>query len=285
MKEIRLEWQRRVISPLEARRGRFAALVALAVVAFPMPMAVFGQPLDAIVGWLGLSFLIVGIIVAFYGLLRVGTKAGRVVLGTGAGLVVFMVVILGIFGVPGIPTGSFGVTTPGGTGGWQLCMTNVKYASLGIGTCVATANALLTETKGNPAPASASLKFVYWNFTLTPPPGSTQSAFNIIITISPPPSVTNTSNPTTTGPSIALTGSGQYNVVFTPASGTATTQLVIVPVTPGTAKVVAVQIQYAPILAQLALTQYPFGLTFTVTCQDQASGASIGSMALTTTVN
>src|SRR6266508_2450075 len=249
MKEIRLEWQRRVISPLEARRGRFAALVALAVVAFPMPMAVFGQPLDAIVGWLGLSFLIVGIIVAFYGLLRVGTKAGRVVLGTGAGLVVFMVVILG------------------------------------IGTCVATANALLTETKGNPAPASASLKFVYWNFTLTPPPGSTQSAFNIIITISPPPSVTNTSNPTTTGPSIALTGSGQYNVVFTPASGTATTQLVIVPVTPGTAKVVAVQIQYAPILAQLALTQYPFGLTFTVTCQDQASGASIGSMALTTTVN
>jgi hypothetical protein len=166
-----------------------------------------------------------------------------------------------------------------------MCMTNAKYASLGIGTCVSTANALLTETKGNPAPASASSKYVYFNLTLTPPPGSTQVAYNEILSVAAPPSVTNTSNPTTSGTSIALTGSGQYNVVMTPNGGTATTQLVVVPVSPGTARTVAYQVQYAPILAQLALTQYPIGITFVFTFTDQATGASIGTITITTTVN
>jgi len=252
-------------------------------------MAVFGQPLDLIVGWIAIAFLIIGILVIVKSLPKIATRSGRIVAGAGAGLVVFMIVTVGIFGVPSLPGASISVTPPGGQGGWQVCVTNAKYASIGIGTCVATLNALFTETKCS-CTNTTKLGFqnavrAYFNLTLTPPPGSNVQAFNIIASLSPPPSVTNTSNPSATGPSLALTGSGQYDVTITPSGGTATVQLVIVPVTPGTAKTIAYQVHYAPLLGQLALTQYPFGLTFTFTLVDQASGATIGTVTLTTTIN
>src|SRR6266545_4559193 len=88
MKAILAEnWERSVNG---RKRNMVAAALALAIVGAPFPMAVFGQPLDAVVGWHGLAFLVIGLFVAVWGLLKVGTKAGRIVLATGAGLVVFM---------------------------------------------------------------------------------------------------------------------------------------------------------------------------------------------------
>jgi hypothetical protein len=97
--------------------------------------------------------------------------------------------------------------------------------------------------------------------------------------------VTNTSAPTTTGPVLALTSSGQYDVLITPSGGTATTQLVVIPVSPGTAKTAAYQVHMSSIGAQLALAQYPLGFTLVFTFQDQGSGSSIGTVQLTVTFN
>jgi hypothetical protein len=249
------------------------------------PDALLGQPTDSILSWVFLAIVLMAIGLAAWGVLKFRSKQGRWGFGAGVAVVIIGAVLMGATGIPGLPAGSFGVTPPGGTGGWQLCVTNANYASVGIGTCVSTMSALVTFVKGNPAPASASAKRIYFNISLTPPPGSTQVAFNEIATVAAPPTVTNTSAPTTTGPVLALTSSGQYDVLITPSGGTATTQLVIIPVSPGTAKTAAYQVHLSSIGAQLALAQYPIGFSLIFTFQDQGTGSSIGTVQLTVTFN
>jgi hypothetical protein len=249
------------------------------------PDALLGQPTDSILAWVFLALVLLAVGLAGWGVLKFKSKQGRMGFVGGAVGVIIFAVLMGATGIPGLPAGSFGVQPPGGTGGWQLCVTNANYASVGVGTCVSTISALVTFVKGNPAPASAANKRIYFNVSLTPPPGSTQVAYNEIATVAAPPTVTNTSAPTTTGPVLALTSSGQYDVLITPSGGTATTQLVVIPVSPGTAKTAAYQVHMSSIGAQLALAQYPLGFTLVFTFQDQGSGSSIGTVQLTVTFN
>lgn len=248
------------------------------------PDLLLGQPTDTILGWVFLALILVAVGLAVWGILKFRSKPGRMGFVAGAAMAVIFAVLMGATGIPGIPAGSFGVTPPGGVGGWQLCVTNANYGSVGVGTCVSTIAALTTFTKGQPG-AGATAKRIYFNVSLTPPPGSTQVAFNIIATVAAPPTITNTSAPTTTGPVLALTSSGQYDVVITPSGGTATTQLVVIPVSPGTAKTAAFQVHLSALCSQLALAQYPVGFNLVFTFTDQGTGTSIGTITLTDTIN
>ena len=269
-----------VESVRRTREGKLGTLFLALALSALSPMAIFGQPVDSIVGGFGLVALVVGLVFLLWGGFTFMTTKGKQKLIGGIAGVVIAIVMIGIFGIPTLPSGGF-ITPDEQPGAWQVCLTNANYATIGLGTCPTSMVGAKAVLKSQTVPTSNF--YVYFNITVTPPAGSTQVAFNTIMRVNTPPSLTNTSDPSQTAPVLALLTGGQYDVVITPASGTATNEQQVVPLTPGTAKVVAFRVHFGTIIGQLSLGQYPVGVTVTFSVSDQNSGQVYGSLSLSVT--
>ncbi len=251
-------------------------------------MVVFGQPLDSLFGAAGLVMLLVGVAYAAWGgvtfMSAKGKKklmGGLVALAIGGGLFF-------VFGSPVLP-GTLNPTAPTAPGQWQVCLTNANYATVGLGTC---ANSMVASKaipyKVQPGvnttkDAADNAMYVYFNITVTPPSGSNKVSYNAIVATGSVPTLTNTTQPSTTAPVVALRTGGQYDVLITPSGGTGTYQTQTVPYTPGTSTVVGFQVHIGRIASQLSLGQYPVGVTVTFTVTDQSSGTLYGTISLSMT--
>lgn len=246
-------------------------------------MAILGQPMDSVLSGLAIAAIIVGFLGAiFLGLTKYKTPKGKSWILGGSVAFVVGIVLFSMVGAPVIPGSLTPGVTPGTPGSWLICYTNVgPVGTIGPGTCPTNIVAVKAVTKSQTAPTSNFV--VYYNATVTPPSGSTQTAFNINVQTGSVPSFTNTSSPSTTAPVLGLNAGGTYTLTITPASGTATQQFQQVPLSPGTSKVIAFQMKFSPIIGQLALGQYPIGTTVTVTFTDAVSGALYGTLSVTAT--
>jgi len=233
-----------------------------------------------VLGAVGLVVLVAGVLYTVWGFLTVMTKKGRMKLATGIGGLIVGIILVSAYGLPTLPGISAPPPSAGGT--WQICVADANGASIGLGLCPTTMNGLKSVTKTQSSPAGF---YVYFNVTLTPPAGSTQTAFNVIAGLGAVQTLTNTSNPSQTGPALALRSTGVYDVKITPAGGSASYAQAIVTLSPGSSLTVAYQVHFSGLTQQLALTQYPFTVVQSFTFVDQTSGASLGSVTLSMTVN
>ena len=232
-------------------------------------MAVVGQPVDSILGAVGVIALVLGLVLGIWGIFIFMTPKGKRRILQGVVGLVIGVIVVAIFGIPVLPSGGLISTTPQ-PGAWQVCLTNANHATVGLGTCPTSMVGAKAVLKSQPN-ATSNYR-IYFNLTATPPAGSTVTAYNVVFKVNTPPSLTNTSDPSQTAPVLALLTGGQYDVVITPSGGTATNEQQIIPLTPGTAKVVAFQVHFSNIIGKLSLGQYPVGVTVSFSISDQTTG-------------
>lgn len=277
----------------ERSRARFAGVMLALLGVGLQPLAVFGQPLDSVFGVFGLILLIGGIAFAAWGTFTVMTARGKGRLMGGVIGLVIGAIVIAMFGVPALPSATLGTTPPSTGGTWQVCLVNVNGPTLGAGTCPTSATGILTTKLGQPGTFTAggvsgtTNKFAYWafNVTVTPPSGSTQVSYNIVAAVvTPVQSVSNTSNSANFGPSLATRTSGAYDVGMTPNGGTQTFQTSTFGGTPGTQRTLAVVAQFGSALTELAVAQYPTSVSFSISFSDQTSGAVLGTLTFSCTV-
>lgn len=233
---------------------------------------------------IGVLLFVLGAIGAVWGFLKLDTKKGKTYFGVGLAML-----LVGAF-ISGSVIAGF-LTSPGGftgnqpnTAGWQVCLINVAGGSIGAGTCPTQANGILTMGLGQPGYFSSggTGPQAYWNanFTITPPAGSTQVAYNLVVAVGSVMTVSNTSNSANFGPILATRTSGAYDVKI----GSSDYQTSIQTAVSGTKTTVALIIHWGNALSELAVAQYPISISFTIGITDQNSGASYGSVTFSATV-
>lgn len=248
-----------------------------------------GQPMDSVLAALAIIAVLSGFYFALAkGLPKFKTPNGKAMLAGGGAAIVVGFVLLSMTGLPIVPSNV--TSAPTASGQWQVCLTNAGYATVGAGTC---ANSMVAS-KAVPFKVQPGINttkdtadnnvYVYFNITVVAPSGSNKVAYNVISAVGSVPTLTNTTNPQTTAPVLGLRTGGQYDVLVTPSGGTGAYQTQVVPITPGTSQVIAFQVHFGRIIGQLALGQYPVGVSITFTVTDQSSGTVYGTVTLSETL-
>ncbi len=263
-----------------------------------MPSMLSADLVSTAVGWLGVLFLVGGIILIPYGLfLSRGKKMWRNLIAGGAG-VVAAIIIFGMVGAPSLSLTS--PTSPGtqpATGASsQVWYLNGNGVSLALGNYPATATSLIrvhlgpqctacaSNSVGKFLPGNVSGGYAFFNASVFIGGSNTQLSVNYIATVGAIPSVTNTTNSAQTGPVVANTASSQPAVTLTVGS-TSYTASAVVSQTLSSTKTIAFKVQWSTVLQQLNTAQYPFGFTLSFTFTDQQTGQSYGTLSLACTVN
>jgi len=117
--------------------------------------------------------------------------------------------------------------------------------------------------------------------TLTPASGQNAVSQNIVMSlVTPVQSVSNTSNSANFGPVLSAETSGAYSVLMAATDF----QTHIVPMTAGTATTVAVRALWGSALTELAVAQYPVGISFSITFTIQGQGSPFATLTFSQTV-
>lgn len=238
-----------------------------------------------------IAFFILGVGGVVYGFMKgLGKKKGQMYLVVGvAGLLIggFLAgsTINSFLSTPG----SF--TNPPSTGGLspQVCIINVAGATIGAGTCASSSNGILTTKLGQPGTFTAggisgtTNKFAYLlaNITITPASGANTVSQNIIMdVVTPVQSVSNTSNSANFGPVLGTETSGAYSVLL----GGSDFQHHIALVTAGTAVTVTLRALWGNALTELAVAQYPVGISFSISFTIQGQGSPFATLTFSESV-
>lgn len=250
---------------------------------------IFGQPGDSVLSGLAILAIVVGGLGAvLLGLPKYKSPKGKGWLMGGGVAFIVGLILFSMVGAPILPGASLAPGQNGVPGQWLGCLTNANYATIGLGTCPGSLVGTKAVTKVQAGVNTTkdgwqNSVYVYFNLTLTPPSGLNTASINTVVQVTSVPTLTNTSNPSKTASVLALRAGGQYDVAILPASGTTTYGLQVVSLAPGASKVIAYQVHFSTITGQLALGQYPVGVTITFTVTDQNTGALYDTVTLTET--